>query len=417
MNKVIVISVDAMIGEDMKVLRAMPELKELFSKSSAVVSVLPVMPSLTYPCHVSILTGCYPDKHGIINNEVFSPGVKGAPWFWYTSYHKRPSLFKWAKEKGLSTACVAWPSTSSCPDVDYQISKIFAVGEEDELNTPNVKDIYQRHMHLIDGFVTDNLDEFSELCTREIISRFKPDLTLSYFALIDSQRHKLGFETEKHVEALERVGRRIARIVEETKKAGIYEDTTFFITSDHGQINNKYTFSINEVLRQKGYIDTDENGNVTDWRIYAQSAAFTCQIHSRNISDSEVFTVLNEIKGEYPECVDRILNRYESRIYYHTDGDYTFLVEGLEGVSYSGDLFKPVIVKAGSGDYKTAIATHGHSPERGSKPTFVVAGKLAKPGVIVPEASLVDEAPTILKCFGIDMDEVDGKAVEEILEV
>ena len=417
MDKVVVISVDAMICEDLKVLRTEPCLRELFGKSAVVSSVMPVFPSLTFPCHVSMLTGCHPMRHGVINNEEFSVGGKDVPWIWFTSQHREPTLFHFAREAGLSTASIGWPSTSGCPDVDYLVTGIYARGERDELDSPCVQDICDRNHHLLEGLRTDNVDEFVELTTREIIMRYQPDLTLCYLALIDSQRHKLGYETEKHVSSLQCIARRIARIVEATKEAGVYDETTFFITSDHGQINNRYTFSINEVLRQKGYIELDEDGNITDWRIYAHSSAFTAEIYTRNITDSEARKVLEEIGREYPECVDRILTRYETRMIYHTDGDYTFMIEGVQGVSFGGKIPAEIIMEPGKGDFRTALATHGHSPERGPKPVFMVLGKRARDGIVLEEASLVDEAPTVLKVFGIDMPGVDGHSLDSLLEV
>ena len=38
-------------------------------------SLIPVFPSLTFPNHFSMATGCYPDKHGIIGNTFFSKRI------------------------------------------------------------------------------------------------------------------------------------------------------------------------------------------------------------------------------------------------------------------------------------------------------------------------------------------------------
>ncbi|NQV15670.1 alkaline phosphatase family protein, partial [bacterium] len=34
-------------------------------------SMIPVFPSFTFPNHLSIVTGCYPQNHGIINNTMW----------------------------------------------------------------------------------------------------------------------------------------------------------------------------------------------------------------------------------------------------------------------------------------------------------------------------------------------------------
>ena len=53
----------------------------MLENGALVREMLPVYPSFTYPCHVSIMTGCYPDKHGIPHNEQVKAGVHPVPWY------------------------------------------------------------------------------------------------------------------------------------------------------------------------------------------------------------------------------------------------------------------------------------------------------------------------------------------------
>jgi hypothetical protein len=61
-----------------------------------------------------------------------------------------------------------------------------------------------------------------------------------------------------------------------------------------------------------------------------------------------------------------------------------------------------------SGKEFTAAA-HGHAPEKGPKPPFIVCGGAAKPGARIPRAELIDEAPAILSLFNIPMPGADGR--------
>ena len=75
-SRVIVFSCDAMVYEDIKyLLETSPRFAELFKKGSMVKRTRTIYPSVTYPCHTSMSTGCYPNKHGVTNNNVFMPGV------------------------------------------------------------------------------------------------------------------------------------------------------------------------------------------------------------------------------------------------------------------------------------------------------------------------------------------------------
>ena len=73
-SKVIVFSCDAMVYEDIEYLiKTSPRFRDLYAKGSGVKRTRTIWPSVTYPCHTTMSTGCYPDKHGVVNNSVFRP--------------------------------------------------------------------------------------------------------------------------------------------------------------------------------------------------------------------------------------------------------------------------------------------------------------------------------------------------------
>ena len=67
-EKTVVLSMDALVGEDIDYLRNKPNFSRLFERCAAVERVCTIYPSITYPAHVSILTGCRPGRHGVITN-------------------------------------------------------------------------------------------------------------------------------------------------------------------------------------------------------------------------------------------------------------------------------------------------------------------------------------------------------------
>ena len=64
----IVLSLDAVGARDFELLKEQPNIKEILVDASYSTEVLSVYPSITYPAHTSIVTGKYPNVHGIINN-------------------------------------------------------------------------------------------------------------------------------------------------------------------------------------------------------------------------------------------------------------------------------------------------------------------------------------------------------------
>jgi predicted AlkP superfamily phosphohydrolase/phosphomutase len=74
-QKLIVMSADALVVEDMELLETLPNFKKYLSRGARIKSVRSIYPTVTYPCHVTIATGCYPDRHGVTNNSAFRPGA------------------------------------------------------------------------------------------------------------------------------------------------------------------------------------------------------------------------------------------------------------------------------------------------------------------------------------------------------
>lgn len=47
--------------------------------------------------------------------------------------------------------------------------------------------------------------------------------------------------------------------------------------------------------------------------------------------------------------------------------------------------------------------------------TFFAWGPAVKPGVVPGHRSMVDEAPTMARMLGLQMEQIDGRPIEEIL--
>ena len=132
MNRTLVISIDALISADIERLKKLPNLGRIMKQASWAEDILCCYPTLTYPCHVTISTGCWPDRHGICNNEKFQPLSKDRPeWYWFRKDIKTPTLIDYAKAAGLTTAAITWPVMGDC-GADYNIAEIWAPHEEDD---------------------------------------------------------------------------------------------------------------------------------------------------------------------------------------------------------------------------------------------------------------------------------------------
>ena len=64
----IVISVDALVYEDLLQAEELPAIGKLLKSGALIKHIKTIYPSLTHPVHATVLTGCAAGKTGIVNN-------------------------------------------------------------------------------------------------------------------------------------------------------------------------------------------------------------------------------------------------------------------------------------------------------------------------------------------------------------
>ena len=67
-RKLIILSLDAMVTEDLEYLKDRPLVKKMMQNGVWIKTLRTIFPANTYPCHSSMITGCYPNKTGVCTN-------------------------------------------------------------------------------------------------------------------------------------------------------------------------------------------------------------------------------------------------------------------------------------------------------------------------------------------------------------
>lgn len=420
MNRTLVISIDALITKDISRMRTLPNLGRVLQNAAYAKDIRCVYPTLTYPCHASIVTGCYPDRHGIPNNERFQPCATGrADWYWFRRDIRVPTVIDIAKDHGLSTASVTWPVMGDS-GADYNVGEIWAPREEDDptpwfqqANSSTVADIFEANKHLLCWMKTPQMDEFATRCAVDIIRRHRPDLMLLHLSYVDHQRHRLGVHSPELSGAFQFIDQQIGLVLEALEETGGVENTNIVLLGDHGQLPCKEMFHINSVFRDMGWL-TQRDGVVTSYRVYAAQCGLSAQIYLQPDMDRrEVHQRLLDMQRAYPQYIQRVFTKQEAADMRLT-GEFDFVLEAGDQVTFSKLADQPQAATPVSEmrAYKLSNANHGHLPEKGDKPPFIVSGPDAKAGQILEGGRLVDEAPTILRLLGITPQGMDGTALD-----
>lgn len=426
---VIVISFDAVSEEDLEFLSKQPNFSKLIKNGALIKNVESVYPSLTYPAHVTIVTGKYPKNHGVINNTVLDFKNDNPDWYWYRKYIKGDTIFDLAEKSGMKTCSILWPVTARSK-ITYNMPEIFCTKRYDNQILKSAlagSKIYQVNMNKRFGYLRQGMDEpyldnFATEVAKKTIRELKPNLILLHLIDSDSQKHKYGIENKEVIESLKRHDERLGEIIESLKLAGIYEDSTIIALGDHSQINVNNVIKLNSILMKNDLINV--NGNkIKSYKAIAKSCDGSSYIYLKNKNDVEtrkkVRDILNELKNKYSNVIEEVYNNEEIKNL-GADINASFMIEAKRGYYFIDDFLGEAIeVIDESSKIKHKLrASHGYLPSRDNYKTFFIAyGKTIKKGVVLEKGKLINHGPTIAKILDIDLRDCDGIVEERILNL
>jgi hypothetical protein len=195
-----------------------PNLKALADKGVLSKGAISAFPSLTFPNFVSLVTGLTPDHHGIVNNtmtdsrtpQLFTLGSRDAvenP-FWWSDV---TPIWSSIRRQGGMASAMFWP------------------GSEVEINGARPND-WVRYEH---GMSHEKRLEFlvSWLSRAEAL---RPNFATLYLSDVDSAGHEYGPDSPEVKRAVAKVDQTLGQLINEVKKLGMIDKTTFVIVSDHG---------------------------------------------------------------------------------------------------------------------------------------------------------------------------------------
>lgn len=428
-QKIIAMSVDAMVYEDLEELVKFPNFKKFMTSGSRINTVRTIYPSVTYPAHVSISSGTYPNKHGVVTNDVLSIGQTNSAWNWFHDAVKCSDLFDAAKNAGLSTAAVFWPVTGNHPSIDYLVDEYWPQHESDTpkevfLRSGTTPEVYENCVApYMDGLVIrthPDTDNFVVNCSCDLIRNYQPDLLMLHPGNVDAYRHETGIFSEKVTEGLHDVERWLGQLMEAAKEANVYDETVFVILSDHGMLNISRIVHLNVLLREGGFLEVDTQGNVSSCKAWSHSTALSSQIYLNDPSDSKLYKQVHDYLLELMESevygISAVFTLEEINEKEHLDGDFSFVVETDGYTSFGNDWNRPLVRSFDTNDYRFGQATHGHLPDKGPQPVFLLSGPGVKTGVVIERCNIVDEAPTLAKLLGVTLPQADGVCIDSLLE-
>lgn len=212
-----------------------PHLNTLARLGVKAKSMQPCYPTKTFPNHYSIVTGLYPDHHGIVNNNFYDPSTQKI--FTLKTAAKKDSTFYggnpiWnlAEKQGVKAACFYWPGS----DTGFKSASIYK--EYDESVS------YETRI--------DTVVSWLRLPEKE-----RPHLITLYFDQPDETGHNYGPLSEENKKMVPKVDAVIGQLMQKMDALPIGKEINLIVVSDHGMtpIYNDKKVAVLDYLKPEWY--------------------------------------------------------------------------------------------------------------------------------------------------------------------
>ncbi len=326
--------------------------------------MIPAYPSLTFPNHYTLVTGLYPEHHGIVANNFYDPVRKArfsssdpasetdGSWFGGIP------LWVLAEKQGMRSACFFWP------------------GSEAEIAGIRPSSYVKFDDHFPDGKRIDQVIAWLRLPAEQ-----RPHFITLYYSNVDHAGHQYGPESPETAAAVAHVDQLVGDLWTQLTRLQLPID--LLVVSDHG------------MEREQGpWINLDQYTDLTNFTtvgslLYANSEAAAEKAYQGLKIKSDAFTVYR--RARVPAEL-----RYNGNL---REGDPVVVANG------------PYAIRAhGRDDRPPDTGMHGYDPRamKAMRALFIAVGPDIVRGATLQPFENVNVYPLIARILGLEAPQVDG---------
>lgn len=371
LSTVIVISVDG-VRHDYPDMDSWPAITRIIEQGVRADRLIPVYPSDTLPTNVTIATGTYPDKHGIVGNSFYD--------------HKRGLYAPEADENWL----MAEPLWATAERQGVIAAVYFWIGSE----TPWRGNVATYRKHPINVKRKEKVKVNQILDWLDLPLKKRPRLIMSHWPGVDALAHMKGPNHPEVAKQIRRQDAQLERLMRGLDERKLWKQTTLIVVSDHGMTEvNKFIF-VHKLLTKNG-VQARVTGSAALQNIYLEDKA----------DQGKAFALLQQEANSTGQMEVRKQSQMSPawRLFYK-DRTGDFIV--TTSPPYS--LIAPTPVqRAGHALMQKArgwrLGMHGYDPmhpDMGG--IFLAFGRGAPAGMKIKGAHQIDIAPTVAALLGIE---------------
>jgi alkaline phosphatase D len=343
-------------------------LKQIAKEGVHAKSMKPSYPSKTFPNHYSIVTGLYPDHHGIINNVFYDSALNES--FSLSSNAKNDSRFYggnpiWnvAEQQGVKTASFFWPGS----DLDKR------------------RPAYYKNYDNKIPYATriDTVLKWLQLPEKQ-----RPHLVTLYFDEPDHTGHNFGPLSPENKKMVLKMDSIMGALSKRLDQLAIGKQINLIIVSDHGMadISNDKKVAVLDYLKP-------------EWLGYKDVINPIMSIQAKTGYQDSIAKALKKVPHiKFWKSAD-----VPKRLHYGTNPRvHDFVIEADKGYSLVSK--ESTHIKGG---------THGYdNNEKDMHAIFYAKGPAFKVDKTVKTFENVSVYPLIAHILGLQIDQVDGKFSE-----
>jgi predicted AlkP superfamily pyrophosphatase or phosphodiesterase len=233
-----------------------PRLNAFIEEGVSPPYMLPSFPSVTFPNHYTLVTGLYPESHGVVGNTFWDPALQKD--FFYTDPSKSMQDEWWggeplwvtAEKQGIRSAIHMWPGSEA------HIRHL----EPSFLDTYNGREkLPNKAARILELLDKPGLEDPSALT-----ADMRPQLILAYVPDIDSYGHKYGPNSTEIVAKTKEVDDMLETMFRGLEERNLTSVVNVVVVSDHGMA----TTSTDRLIQLDDIIDMSLIHRMDGWPLY-----------------------------------------------------------------------------------------------------------------------------------------------------
>lgn len=385
-----------------------PNLKAMKQQGAHAYGVNSVFPSITYPSHITIVTGVQPAKHGVYYNNAFEKdSASKGQIYWHFNDIKSPTMWEVTQKAGLKAASVNWPVSVGAPTV-FNISDVGSKGQkvmEDSTNPSGISTMLKQKVLNGAPSIKVGVDKNVAAIAAWVIKTEKPNFMTVHLLGMDHVQHVHGRNGPEVEETIVLADSAVGVIRNALKEAGIADNALLIVTGDHGFYDVSTSVSPNVWLKEWGLLKSEY-----DWKAKFHTASGGAFLYLKDKNDKQTLnTVISKLSSlptgdrQFFKVVDR-----KKLTSIGADPNVALALTGLNGASFNARTNALAVDKGKGG-------THGYFPDtRNIQTGFVAEGKSLKKQTRIQEMDLKDISAIVAEYLGLTMPTSEGSVPKDL---